>query len=157
MKRAADVDSLTTNRTTWHQTLRRPLTAVSECLVHTVLRLRRGGLIARYAKLMLCFCVSGLLHRSADVMLGVPPGESRALQYFATTALVIMLEDAVQHLLGAGAGERAWRRRAGYLWVCFAMYWMTPSWAYPAARAARPDKDVLVPYSVVGRLIELFA
>lgn len=104
---------------------------------------------------MLCFCTSGLLHRSADVMLGVPPGESRALQYFATTAVIIMLEDAVQHLLATRANRSAWYRPAGYLWVCFAMYWMTPSWAYPAARAARPDEDVLLPYSVVGKLIEL--
>ncbi|SPO01743.1 related to TRI7 - trichothecene biosynthesis gene cluster [Cephalotrichum gorgonifer] len=145
--------------TTWHQTLRRSLTSVADLAAHSILRLRHGGLIARYVKLMICFSISGLLHRSADLMLGVAPGESRALEYFATTVLVIMFEDLVQHFFRATTGgskdQRTWRRCVGYVWVCLVMYWMTPSWAYPAARASQPGRDVLVPYSVVRRVARM--
>ena len=139
--------------TTWHQTLRRSLTSIADKLAHTLFGMPPGSIAARYGKLMLCFCISGALHRSADVMLGIPREESGALDYFAATALVIMFEDAVQHVFraatGVRGGQRAWCRWFGYLWVCVVMYWMTPSWAYPAARVARPAKDVLVPVSVV--------
>ncbi|KAF5001553.1 hypothetical protein FDECE_10901 [Fusarium decemcellulare] len=141
----------------WHQTLRRPLTSVSEFLAHTVLHMPKGTLVARYLKLFICFFISGALHVPADLSLGISTQESGVVTYFVTTALVIMCEDCVQQisrqLLGAG---HKWRRYFGYAWVCCYMYWMTPSWGYPAARVVQP-KDQLVSFSLIRLLKQIKA
>ncbi|KAF4340710.1 TRI7-trichothecene biosynthesis [Fusarium beomiforme] len=134
----------------WHQTLRRHLTSLSEFLVHGILRMPKG-LLARYCKLIACFFVSGALHFPADRALGISAGESNVVTYFITTALVIMFEDAVQHVFRNTRGQ--WPRRVGYSWVVFYMYVMTPSWAYPAARVVKPG-DQLVPFSFIKQFIQ---
>ncbi|KAM0354334.1 hypothetical protein ACHAPU_001378 [Fusarium lateritium] len=132
----------------WHQTLRRHLTSLSDFVVHGVLHLPRG-LLARYCKLILCFFISGALHFPADKALGISAQESNVIGYFLTTALAIMCEDGVQHISGGVRGS--WRRYVGYVWVAFYMYLMTPSWGYPAARAVKPQ-DQLIPFSLIKQL-----
>jgi hypothetical protein len=130
----------------WHQTLRRHLTSISDFLVHSLLRMPRGSVIARYCKLIISFFISGALHYPADRALGISVHESNAVTYFLVTALAIMCEDGVQHV-SKGLGSKT-RRYFGYVWVILYMYWMTPSWGYPAARVVRPQ-DQLVSYSVI--------
>jgi hypothetical protein len=138
---------------TWHQTIRRPLVHVSEFFVHTLLNIEKGSLQARYCKLITCFFLSGALHFPADLSLGITSQESNAIQYFLTTALIIMFEDFIQYWFRQLAGGQSkWSTYIGYAWVCFYMYWMTPSWAYPAARVVQ-SKDQLVPISIISKLI----
>ncbi|KAM7198354.1 acetyltransferase pyr8 [Rhypophila sp. PSN 637] len=143
---------------TWHQTLRRSLNSISDLIAHRVLHIPRKSLAARYIRLFISFGISGAIHHSADLVLGVPGPESQALVYFITTAAAITFEDSVQHIspkvIGVEAHEE-WRKYIGYLWVCGYMYWTTPAWAYPAARVVRPSVDVLTParWSVVGSII----
>ncbi|KAK3315644.1 membrane bound O-acyl transferase family-domain-containing protein [Apodospora peruviana] len=144
---------------TWHQTLRRPLTSISNFIAHSVLHISRKSLETRYIKLFISFGISGAIHHLADLVLGLPSHESQAFVYFVTTAAAIAFEDGVQYIspkvIGVEAHE-AWRKYVGYLWVCGYMYWMTPAWAYPAARVVRPAVDVLIParWSVVGSFVK---
>ncbi|CEI65992.1 hypothetical protein FVEN_g4596 [Fusarium venenatum] len=131
----------------WHQTLRRHLTSISDFLVHGLLHMPRGTVIARYCKLIISFFISGALHYPADRALGISVQESNAVTYFLVTALAIMCEDGVQHISKGLGGNK--RKYFGYVWVIAYMYWMTPSWGYPAARVVRPQ-DQLVSYSVIG-------
>jgi hypothetical protein len=131
----------------WHQTLRRHLTSISDFLIHGLLHMPRGTLIARYCKLIISFCISGALHYPADRALGISVQESNAVTYFLVTALAIMCEDGVQHISKGLGGKK--RKYFGCVWVIAYMYWMTPSWGYPAARVVRPQ-DQLVSYSVIG-------
>ncbi|WXC56493.1 hypothetical protein SNK03_002427 [Fusarium graminearum] len=133
----------------WHQTLRRHLTSISDFLVHGLLHMPRGTLIARYCKLIISFFISGALHYPADRALGISVQESNAITYFLVTALAIMCEDGVQHISKGLGGNK--RKYFGYIWVVAYMYWMTPSWGYPAARVVRPQ-DKMVSYSVIGNL-----
>lgn len=130
----------------WHQTLRRHLTSISDFLVHSLLHMPRGTLIARYCKLIISFFISGALHYPADRALGISVQESNAITYFLVTALAIMCEDGVQHISKGLGGNK--RKYFGYVWVVAYMYWMTPSWGYPAARVVRPQ-DQMVSYSVI--------
>ncbi|CAG1996730.1 unnamed protein product [Fusarium graminearum] len=133
----------------WHQTLRRHLTSISDFLVHGLLHMPRGTLIARYCKLIISFFISGALHYPADRALGISVQESNAITYFLVTALAIMCEDGVQHISKGLGGNK--RKYFGYIWVVAYMYWMTPSWGYPAARVVRPQ-DKMVSYSVIRNL-----
>lgn len=140
---------------TWHQTLRRPLTSVSNFIMHDFLRFRKGSLFARYSKLLICFLISGAFHYPADLALGIPATQSNAITFFATTALVIMLEDGIQHIFHRiGGGGSKWSRYLGYAWVCCYLYWLTPAWGFPAARVVRP-RDRLVSFSIGKTLINL--
>ncbi|KAI1030111.1 hypothetical protein LB504_010515 [Fusarium proliferatum] len=133
----------------WHQTLRRHLTSISDFLVHGILHMP-NGLVSRYCKLIVCFFISGALHFPADRALGISAKETNVIDYFLTTALVIMCEDGVQHVFRGMQGT--WSRRFGYIWVICYMYLMTPSWAYPAARVVKPE-DQLVSFSVIKQFI----
>ncbi|KAJ4130197.1 hypothetical protein NW768_007179 [Fusarium equiseti] len=133
----------------WHQTLRRHLTSISDFLVHRILYMPRGSVISRYCKLFISFFISGALHYPADRALGISVQESNAIPYFVITAFAIMCEDCVQHISKGWGGKR--RQYLGYFWVALYMYWMTPSWGYPAARVVRPQ-DQLVPYSIIKQL-----
>ncbi|KAI1065247.1 hypothetical protein LB507_001309 [Fusarium sp. FIESC RH6] len=134
----------------WHQTLRRHLTSISDFLVHRMLHMPRGSVIARYCKLFISFFISGALHYPADRALGISVQESNAIPYFVITALAIMCEDGVQHIAKGWGGKR--RQYLGYFWVAFYMYWMTPSWGYPAARVVRPQ-DQLVSFSLIRHVM----
>ncbi|KAF4457348.1 hypothetical protein F53441_677 [Fusarium austroafricanum] len=133
----------------WHQTLRRHLTSLSEHIIHDILHMSKG-LLSRYSKLIICFLISGVVHSSSDTTLGIPVEESNSVTYFVTTALVIMCEDGVQHVFRGVRGN--WSRWFGYFWVLCYMYVMTPSWGYPAARAVRPQ-DQMVSFSLIKQFM----
>ncbi|KAK3311973.1 membrane bound O-acyl transferase family-domain-containing protein [Apodospora peruviana] len=129
------------SRSTWHQTLRRPLTSISNFFIYRVFRLPpspRSLIAARYLKLFISFGISGAIHQSADLVLGISRNESQAFVYFVTTAAAITFEDGVQYIFSPKVIGQAWRKYVGYIWVCGYMYWMTPACAYPAARVVRP-------------------
>ena len=134
----------------WHQTLRRHLTSISDFLTHRILHMPRGSVIARYCKLSISFFISGALHYPADRALGISVQESNTIPYFVITALAIMFEDSVQHISKGWGGKR--RQYLGYFWVVLYMYWMTPSWGYPAARVVRPQ-DQLVSFSLIKHIM----
>lgn len=123
---------------------------MSDFISRTVVRVPRGTLLARYMKLFLSFFISGCLHVVADLVLGVPPGESGALHFFVFTALAILIEDGVQELWQRvfGTASSGWRIYFGYVWAMSFMIWTVPTWAYAAARWVRPQEDVLLPFSI---------
>lgn len=137
----------------WHQTLRRLLVSWSEFVIHDLLQMPKVSLIARYCKLAFCFFISGLLHLSADLALGVPVGQSNAISFFLATALLIMFEDAMQYLYRrVKKNDRSrWPRYLGYCWMSCYIFWLTPSWSYPGARAVQSD-NYLGDLSLVGFL-----
>ena len=146
---------LWTSRITWHQTLRRLLTSISEFVTLSVLGICEGTLVARYVKMMICFWISGMLHFSADLVLGVPFIESGSVRFFMAQALAIMAEDTVQEVTVRFGGSRKslWRRKFGFIWVTAFLYWSSPTWSYPAARAVRPQQDIFLPFSIYEKVM----
>jgi hypothetical protein len=101
---------------------------------------------------MVSFYISGSLHLSADLVLGVPLWESGSLKFFTTQALAIVVQEVS---IRASGGDRnsLWRRRMGFIWVIAFMYWSSPAWSYPAAHVVRPQKDVILPFSIIGKVM----
>lgn len=127
---------------------------------HDVLHLSQGKLVARYAQILVTFYISGLLHLSTDIVIGISWGESGAIRFFCTQAFGILIEDSVQALYQRIDPEtqRSPSRQKlvkviGYVWlVCF-LAWSTPVWAYPAmSRNQGAAKDKVLPFSVIGML-----
>ncbi|SJL08398.1 uncharacterized protein ARMOST_11761 [Armillaria ostoyae] len=114
---------------TWHQLLRRSITAPGVRFV-SYLSLPKSPNLAWAVKLYTAFFVSGWIHHSSDyVILGYHGG---ALKFFMSQALCIMIESVVIDLgrrlgLQAGSHNLFWRI-IGYIWVqcwfamCLPMY-----------------------------------
>ncbi len=88
--------------------------------------------------------------------------QSGSIRFFCTQAFGIILEDGVQALFGRvlpGCKETSayqlFSKAAGYVWVSAFMVWSTPGWMYPSLYANKGEqKDMIVPYSVVGVIYE---
>lgn len=134
----------------------------AQFFVHDVLRLPPNTLIARYTKIFTTFFISGVLHLSGDIAVGIPLGESGSIRFFCMQALVIILEDSVQALYHrfftkqVGTKSSRWgnlSKLIGYFWLWGFLIWSTPVWAYPAMRRNRGSADhVLLPFSIMKPL-----
>jgi len=126
-------------------------------LVHDVLKIPQSTLVARYSKILATFFISGLLHLSADVAMGIALGESGSIRFFCTQALGIFLEDGVQALYHhivpkehRSSRQGSLAKMVGYAWLAMFLVWSTPIWAYPAIRRNRGEaKDILLPFSIM--------
>ncbi|KAI9699623.1 MAG: hypothetical protein M1836_002657 [Candelina mexicana] len=135
---------------TWHQTLRRQLSAFANLLTYSILHLPRGTLLARYTHIFFAFFGSGLMHLVADVGGTVPVRDSGTLPFFCAQALAILLEDGVQEiyrrLRGPGVRgplEKSVIRVIGYAWVVVFLAWSGPAWIYPWLSVARMEDNTL--------------
>lgn len=121
--------------------------------------------MARYARIFTTFFISGALHTSADLAVGMDLRESGSIRFFCTQALGILLEDSVQALYhhhrfvpGGGATKSSNRsgtvaKLIGYLWLGVFLVWSTPVWAYPAMRRNEGrTEDMVLPFSIVKML-----
>ncbi|TLD22143.1 hypothetical protein PspLS_08177 [Pyricularia sp. CBS 133598] len=141
----------------WHQCLRQSLTGVSDLICHSVLRIPRGTLLSRYAKLNTIFALSGILHYASDLAMGVPPQKAGGFAFYQLQALVIMVEDFAQFLIGhrlqRSLGKRLCRA-AGYFWVLLVLAWSTPTWFYPTQRLG-VDPAALLPFRIIPKIVGL--
>jgi len=137
----------------WHQMVRLNVTGPASFLTHTVLRLRKGSLLARYSNVFFSFFVSGAMHVVGDFGGGLGMAHSGALHFFCVQTLGIMLEDAVQALYQSafGTSRERLRRGLGFVWVLAFLTWSTPAWVYPTARVMDRDDLRLSPH-VLWRL-----
>ncbi len=122
----------------------------------------QSTLMARYTKILATFFVSGVLHLSADIAIGITSRESGSIRFFCTQAVGILTEDSVQALCyhfvphRVKNGSYKWRRVGkviGYVWLVVFLAWSTPVWAYPAMqRSQGKAEDLILPFSVVESL-----
>lgn len=127
-------------RNFWHQQLRDALNDPATIIAHGILRLPATGIAQRYAKIVICFFISGVMHMFVDLANGLTYAESGAIRFFTTQALGIMIEDGVQdtwrRLFGDGksaddnTGISMWKRVVGLIWLWAFMAWTVPSWMF---------------------------
>jgi Membrane bound O-acyl transferase family len=142
----------------WHQMFSQPFSSLAHFLVHDILCLTNYRSVARYAKILVTFFVSGLLHMVVDLALGMSFSETGSVRFFCTQALGIALEDGVQTIYRSVRGVRgtkrsaqpgSWAKALGYIWVVAFLSWSTPVWVYPAIRMNQGGaKDRILPFSV---------
>ena len=147
----------------WHQLLRQLLTGLASVLAHGIVKLPKGGLSTRYAKIFLAFLISGLLHTAADVAGGMPLVDSGTIRFFCTQALGIAVEDGVVATYQAFwvyfTGKRTnvcplWAQTIGYCWVVMYLFWSTPAWVYPlVVRSQASSEERLLPFSIVEKFM----
>ncbi|TLD24109.1 hypothetical protein PspLS_06389 [Pyricularia sp. CBS 133598] len=140
----------------WHQCIRQGLNGTANLICDTFLRIPRGTLLSRYARLNAVFAVSGALHYASDIAAGISPQETRVFSFFQVQALVIMVEDFAQYLVGKRVQRSPTMSRLsralGFCWVVLIMAWSTPSWLYPTQRFAA-DPTRLLPFRVAPYLL----
>ena len=142
-------------RTFWHQCLRQVLNGHADVIADSIFNIPRATILSRYTRLFLAFLISGLIHHSSDLAMGIPRAEAGSLVLFLLQPLGIMLEDAVQTLTRrvptSGSLCRV-RRAVGYIWVVVFLAWSTPKWFYPQQRLGI-DPGNLLPIRIVGPVI----
>ena len=142
-------------RTFWHQCLRQGLNGHADVIADSIIKIPRATILSRYTRLFLAFLISGLIHHSSDLAMGIPRVEAGSLVLFLLQPLGIMLEDAIQtltrHVSTSGSLGRV-RRTVGYVWVVVFLAWSTPKWFYPQQRLGI-DPANLLPFHVVGPVI----
>src|ERR1700753_3155341 len=89
-------DTNNCNSVSWHQCLRKVVTGLADMIVDSVIP--RGNHVSTYARLIVAFGISGLLHHSGDMAMGVPIREAGSVIFFVSQSLGIMFEDAVRGL-----------------------------------------------------------
>ncbi|KAF4437601.1 hypothetical protein FACUT_5533 [Fusarium acutatum] len=140
-------------QTFWHQLFRKALTGWGDFIPDKVLRFRRGTLLSRYSRLILTFFTSALMHRCLHYFYRLEAGEWYEMEtFFLLQPLAIIFEDGVQAVTVQIPLPRQLRWIVGFIWLCAFFTWVTPTFLYPTMRV--PDPGQLLPFSVLGRLIE---
>lgn len=145
--------------------MRKRLTKSARYFLYNILGIPRrqalaspaGRLFVKYAELFLTFLVSGLYHQAIETAQGLKWSESGSTRFFATMAVGIVLEDAVQWVFrtrnGIGREDSVWRKAVGYVWVLAIFAYATPFYAYPGlSRSTEAVDSQVVPMSVFGLL-----
>ncbi|KAI1390764.1 membrane bound O-acyl transferase family-domain-containing protein [Hypoxylon trugodes] len=139
--------------TSWHQMFRRGIQGISD-LANDAFFIPRGTLLSRYFRLTVSFAISGLIHFSADMSMRIPLAEAGSMAFFLAQPLGIMIEDAVQHVYKKQGIKflRGYEHILGYVWLIAFQLWITPTWFYPPIRHMNPEKDGLLPFSLVSAI-----
>lgn len=105
------------NSTFWHQSIRQKISTPAYYTTYSLLGLRKGGLFARYAYILLTFSISGLVHIIEEYGGGVPLCQSGSMHFYCTQALGILFEDTIQQMFLYLAGHRhcRWTRAIAYV------------------------------------------
>ena len=148
----------------WQQTIRTKLSSPAHYTTYSLLRLRKGTLLARYTFTFFAFAISGFIHAMEDHGEGIVWQRSGSMRFFCTQAVGIMLEDTVQATYhaavrrwgGADAHfQRLWTRVIGYSWVVIWMVWTSPAWFYPKLQIVTgSESDAILPFSFLRLLSE---
>ena len=148
----------------WHQSMRQIFSSPATFVTESVLRLQKGGLIARYTRITATFACSGVYHTFVDMSYGIPQQSSGALRYFCCQALAIILEDTVRFGYRTAVGNpsskdkpKLWERSIGYIWVAVWLVWSTPAISYPIAQKNVVDgENHILPFSPIRILSRHF-
>ncbi|KAK7987258.1 hypothetical protein PG988_002246 [Apiospora saccharicola] len=143
--------------TFWHQINTHRLNAMSDFLLHDVLRLPKGTKMVRYLRISLIFLLSGIMHVAIDVASGIPLQRSGAMKFFSIQPLGVFIEDMFLSMFHAGSERpplpkslRLWRRCAGWAWLGLWMAWTAPAYLYPImAQEESEENGGVVPLSVL--------
>ncbi|KAK8072791.1 hypothetical protein PG996_006139 [Apiospora saccharicola] len=133
------------------------LNAMSDFLLHDVLRLPKGTKMVRYLRISLIFLLSGIMHVAIDVASGIPLQRSGAMKFFSIQPLGVFIEDMFLSMFHAGSERpplpkslRLWRRCAGWAWLGLWMAWTAPAYLYPImAQEESEENGGVVPLSVL--------
>jgi hypothetical protein len=128
--------------TFWHQDLRAMLTCYSNMISDNILHLPKTGILQRYAKIYLCFGISGVVHIYGEKAGNISLSETRVVAFFLQCATGILIEDlakAIYHWVLTDQGFTSqgtrvpllWHKVVGYLWTVFYLSLITPQWACP--------------------------
>lgn len=140
----------------WHQCIRSKVASPAYFATYSLLRLRKGGKIARYICILLTFATSGLLHLAEEYGAGVPLHQSGSMRFYCFQALGILLEDAVQAISRSSIDykQSPWTKAVGYIWLVVWMSWTTPAWFYPKLmNNTGSEKDQVLPFSLLAWLL----
>ncbi|RDW81602.1 wax synthase family protein [Aspergillus mulundensis] len=116
----------------WHQTLRRPLSANATFLA-SVLGFEPRSPGAHWIRVMFAFVGSGIVHAACDMGFGILFERSGGLVFFVLQILGLVVESVVQRIVARlGFSTDGWVARAvGYIWVATFLLWTTPVWINP--------------------------
>lgn len=147
----------------WHQSNRFPFQGASNYICKDFLGLK--SLVQRYTNIMLVFTLSGGFHILTDRAEGIPFGRSRAMSFFCSQAVGIMIEDGVQALWrqwhGSSKNVRVAHREVsmsaklvGYIWT-WTFLSVTAKWFF------QPHEPVFLrkhgnPFGIVKKMLSLF-
>ncbi|KFY47321.1 hypothetical protein V494_00041 [Pseudogymnoascus sp. VKM F-4513 (FW-928)] len=143
---------------TWHQLLRSSLEASTSFITTRVLCIPHSWkLLSRCVRLCLAFYITALVHLPGVVIHGESPFALDLPKFFLMQAVGIMIESTVIYACAAATGRTATdngtaRRTTkvlGYIWVLAWTAWTGPGFLWVVARSLVPDKDDVVPWSVV--------
>ncbi|KAK7434729.1 hypothetical protein CaCOL14_008285 [Colletotrichum acutatum] len=133
--------------TSWHQCLRSGLTGHADVIEHHIFPFRQR-LVSRYLRIFISFFISGLIHHTSDIAMGMTAKNAGAFMFFLLQPIGIIAEDAIQAISKqAPVCHSASRVRVfvGYLWVLVFLAWSTPTWFYPQQRLGL-DSSGLLPF-----------
>ena len=142
----------------WHQSMRQSFLSPATYFTESVLRLQRGGLIARYTRIIATFVCSGVYHIFIDMSYGIPQWSSGALRFFSCQAMAIILEDTVRFTYNTVIRDpssrarkpKLWEKTIGFMWVAVWLVWSTPAISYPMAqRNAMNGESYILPFSPI--------
>lgn len=119
---------------------------------HSLPSVSHHSAVSRYTRLAISFLISGLIHRHAEKLMGVPDSENGAVIFFLLHAAFVMVEDAIGPVFFASVPERT-RHVLGYAWVFVFFTWTSPIWIYSGMRVGL-SSAALLPVRVVGPWIE---
>lgn len=145
--------------------MRQSFSSPATFITEAVLRLRRGGLIARYIRVIATFVCSGVYHVFIDMSYGIPQRSSGALRFFCCQALAIILEDTIRFAYHTTIKDpsnkdretKLWEKAIGFIWVAVWLVWSTPAISYPMAQKnAVNGGSYILPFSPIRILSRYF-
>ncbi|KAF9264395.1 hypothetical protein L218DRAFT_1076599 [Marasmius fiardii PR-910] len=132
---------------TWHQMMRRFLSAHGHFVAHCVLRLHPGSSLNRFIQILVAFCLSGIMHQTGEYMVAREHGRGwwneggGSFRFFMLQPIAIGLEDLVLGKRSFKLSSKKWRF-VGYLWVLFWFSLTVPVWLNGAVRVGLMDQRV---------------
>ncbi|KAJ7034142.1 membrane bound O-acyl transferase family-domain-containing protein [Mycena alexandri] len=136
---------------TWHQSMRRFLSAHGKFVAHKMLRLQPGTKASAYAQLYVAFLVSGTMHYLPEYM-ALRHWGGGALWFFLLQAVAITVEECAQGVgrwLGITGGWKC--KLVGYFWVWSWFAFCLPIWQDPLLHTGVFEE---VRYSVIAIMRE---
>ena len=150
----------------WHQSNRYPFQGASNYICKDFLGLR--SLVQRYTNILFVFTLSGVFHVLTDRAERIPFEQSRAMWFFCSQAVGIMIEDGVQELWRQWHGSSrngtkgsrdsdtevpVWAKVVGYIWT-WTFLSVTAKWFF------RPHEPLFLrkhgtPFGIVKKMLSL--
>ena len=147
--------------------MRQSFSGPATFLTFSVLGLPKGGIPARYVRVLAVFAVSGVYHIYIDMCYGISLAESGAFRFFICQGLGIILEDAFRfsyhHFRDkwcpvSSASFGVWERWIGYPWTLCWLTWTTPALLYPMAlQNEKMGQSGVLPFSIISIVRKLFS